>query len=61
MTTKREPPISVRIDRENLARVRAAAELEGKTLGAFIKDASVAAADFRIQEAARATGSGPKG
>ena len=60
MTTKREPPISIRINKESLARVKAAAELEGKTLSAFIKGAAVAAADFRIQEAAGATGSGSK-
>ena len=60
MTTKREPPISIRINREILAKVKAAAELEGKTLSAFIKDAAVAAADFRIQEAAGAIDSGSK-
>ena len=55
MTTKREPPISIRIDRENLAKVKAAAALEGKTLSGFVKDAAVAAAEYRIQETAAAS------
>ena len=55
MTTKREPPISIRIDKENLAKVKAAAALEGKTLSGFVKDAAVAAAEYRIQETAAAS------
>lgn len=41
----------MRIDPETLTRIREAAELDGKSVGVFIKEAAASAAERRIQQA----------
>ena len=52
MTSRRDPPVSVRIDKETMSKIKAAALLDGKTAGSFIRDAAANAADSRIRREA---------
>ena len=52
MAPRRDPPVSVRIEKDTLTRIKAAAQLEGKTVSGFIKDAAAEAADRRIRREA---------
>lgn len=52
MTSRRDPPVSVRIDRETMSKIKAAALLDSKTAGSFIRDAAADAAEGRIRQEA---------
>ena len=52
MTSRRDPPVSVRIDKETMSKIKAAALLDGKTAGRFIRDAAADAAEGRIRREA---------